>query len=105
MHAQISSWKDSVSLIQFLAQGSYSFRSMLGAERSECNPKFVFRGFNCRSALQCRLDQGSTPYGEYSSPWIKCVISAGWGQNGGTCSADLNRLTDEFWMLGGKGPD
>ena len=42
------------------------------------------------------------PYGEYSSPWIKCAISAGCHQYGGTCSADLNRLTDEFWILGRK---
>ena len=44
----------------------------------------------------------ATSYGEYSSPSIKCAISAGWDQNGGTFSADLNRLTDEFWILGRK---
>jgi len=44
-----------------------------------------------------------TPYGEFSRMSIKCAISAGWGQNGGTFSSDLDRLTDEFRMLGRKG--
>jgi len=50
--------------------------------------------------LNAALRAFQIPYGEYSSPWLKCAISAGWGWNGGTCSADLNRLTDGFWMLG-----
>lgn len=51
---------------------------------------------------QTRLAAKHRAYGEYSSPWIKCAISAGCHQYGGTCSADLNRLTDEFWILGRK---
>jgi hypothetical protein len=49
-----------------------------------------------------RQSQEISPFGEFSPPSIKCAISAGFGQNGGGWSADLNRLTDEFCMPGMK---
>lgn len=41
-------------------------------------------------------------YGEFSPPLIQCAISAGWNQNSGTFSADIDRLTDRLRMLGSR---
>jgi len=54
------------------------------------------------SKTRAKARSKGTAYGEFSPPSIKCAISADLGQNGRGFSADLNRLTAEFCMLGRK---